>query len=210
MRAWRWRRREPTGDERFPDPAAVFSIASGPRRRLWERRQDDPDYLLLRVGTADLPSAVTLTDPELDEHRRDVTWLVPDAPVTISLRQRGVIGVAGPGDAPRAIGRWLVAQAATLHSPSDVQICLLTDASGEGSWEWTRWLPHCRPAHRPGLRRPDRQRRGVGGGPDRRTACHRQRPAAGGGRSGTAGSPIPARHHGGASTGHAGSGRCPG
>ena len=52
-------------DDRFPDPAAVFSIASGPRRRLWERRQGDPDYLLLRVGTADLPSAVTLTDPEL-------------------------------------------------------------------------------------------------------------------------------------------------
>ena len=132
-------------DERFPDPAAVFSIASGPRRRLWERRQDDPDYLLLRVGTADLASAVTLTDPELDEHRRDVTWLVPDAPVTIALRQRGVIGVAGSGDAPRAIGRWLVAQTATLHSPSDVQICLLADSSGEDSWEWTRWLPHCRP-----------------------------------------------------------------
>ena len=131
--------------ERFPDPAAVFSIASGPRRRLWERRHSDPDYLLLRVGTADLPSAVTLTDPELDEHRREVTWLVPDAPVTISLSQRGVIGVAGPGDVPRAVGRWLVAQAATLHSPSDVQICLLTDSSGKDSWEWCRWLPHCRP-----------------------------------------------------------------
>ena len=131
--------------ERFPDPAAVFSIASGPRRRLWERRHSDPDYLLLRVGTADLPSAVTLTDPELDEHRREVTWLVPDAPVTIALSQRGVIGVAGPGDAPRAIGRWLVAQAAVLHSPSDVQICLLTDSTGKDSWEWSRWLPHCRP-----------------------------------------------------------------
>jgi len=132
--------------DRFPDPATVFSIASGPRRQLWERRRTDPDYLLLRVGTADLPSAVTLADPELDEHRREVTWLVPDAPVTISLPERGVIGVAGPGDAPRAIGRWLVAQVATLHSPSDVQICLLTDSSGRDSWEWARWLPHCRPA----------------------------------------------------------------
>jgi S-DNA-T family DNA segregation ATPase FtsK/SpoIIIE len=40
-----------------------LSIASGPRRRLWERRRADADYLLLRVGTADLPSAVELTDP---------------------------------------------------------------------------------------------------------------------------------------------------
>ena len=75
-----------------------------------------------------------------------MTWLVPDAPVTISLPERGVIGVAGPGDAPRAIGRWIVAQVATLHSPSDVQICLLTDSSGRDSWEWARWLPHCHPA----------------------------------------------------------------
>ena len=136
-----------------PDPATVLSIASGPRRRLWERRRTDPDYLLLRVGTADLPSAVELTDPEQDEHRRQVFWRIPDAPVTISLPERGVIGVAGPGDTPRAVGRWLVAQAAALHSPNDLQIYLLTDSSGGASWEWARWLPHCRPSGgRAGLR----------------------------------------------------------
>jgi DNA segregation ATPase FtsK/SpoIIIE, S-DNA-T family len=128
-----------------PDPATVLSIASGPRRRLWERRRTDPDYLLLRAGTADLPSAVELTDPTQDEHRRQVIWDVPDAPVTIPLPQRGVIGVAGPGDAPRAIGRWLVAQAAALHSPNDLQVCVLTDAAGQQDWDWVRWLPHCRP-----------------------------------------------------------------
>jgi S-DNA-T family DNA segregation ATPase FtsK/SpoIIIE len=129
----------------FPDPATVRSIASGPRRRLWERRRTDPDYLVLRVGLADLPSAVELTDPEQDEHRRQVVWLLPDAPVTVSLPERGVAGVAGPGDNPRAIGCWLVIQAAILHSPNDLQIYLLTDSSGRVSWEWARWLPHCRP-----------------------------------------------------------------
>jgi DNA segregation ATPase FtsK/SpoIIIE, S-DNA-T family len=128
-----------------PDPATVLSIASGPRRRLWERRRTDPDYLLLRVGTADLPSAVELTDPEQDEHRRQVFWQIPDAPVTIPLAERGVVGVAGPADTPRAVARWLVSALATLHSPNDLEICLLTDSSGRESWEWTRWLPHCRP-----------------------------------------------------------------
>jgi len=126
-----------------PDPAAVLSIATGPRRRLWERRSSDPDYLLLRVGTADLPSSVELQDPTRDEHRRQVFWDIPDAPVTAALPERGVLGVAGPGDEPRAIGRWLVAQTATLHSPNDVQIYLLTDGAGRPGWEWTRWLPHC-------------------------------------------------------------------
>jgi len=129
-----------------PDPATVLSIASGPRRRLWERRRSNPDYLLLRVGTADLPSAVELTDPEQDEHRRQVFWQIPDAPVTVPLAQRGVLGVAGPADTSRAVGRWLVAQLAALHSPNDLQICLLTDSSGKMSWEWVRWLPHCRPS----------------------------------------------------------------
>jgi S-DNA-T family DNA segregation ATPase FtsK/SpoIIIE len=131
--------------DQFPDPAAVLSIAAGPRRRLWERRRNDPDYLVLRVGTADLPSSVELTDPEQDEHRRRVVWRIPDAPVTISLPSRGVIGVAGPGDIPRAVGRWLVAQIAALHSPNDLRIYLLTDSSGQASWQWGRWLPHCRP-----------------------------------------------------------------
>jgi S-DNA-T family DNA segregation ATPase FtsK/SpoIIIE len=129
-----------------PDPGTTLSIASGPRRRLWERRRTDPDYLLLRVGTADLPSAVELTDPEQDEHRRQVFWQIPDAPVTVPLPERGVLGVAGPGDAPRAIGRWLVAQAAAMHSPNDLQIYVLTDSAGGASWQWTRWLPHCRPS----------------------------------------------------------------
>jgi DNA segregation ATPase FtsK/SpoIIIE, S-DNA-T family len=130
----------------FPDPAAAGSIAAGPRGRLWERRRSDPDYLVLRVGTADLPSSVELTDPEQDEHRRQIIWRSPDAPVTISLPNRGVIGVAGPGDIPRAAARWLMAQAATLHSPNDLRLYLLTDSSGKASWQWARWLPHCRPA----------------------------------------------------------------
>ncbi|HEY2279625.1 MAG TPA: FtsK/SpoIIIE domain-containing protein, partial [Streptosporangiaceae bacterium] len=71
--------------------------------------------------------------------------MIPEAPVTIGFPERGVLGVAGPGDLPRATGRWLVAQAAALHSPNDLRICLLTDSSGRDSWEWARWLPHGRP-----------------------------------------------------------------
>lgn len=56
--------------------------------------------------------------------------------------------MAGPGGTPQQIGSWLVAQAATLHSPNDLQIYLLTDPSArqtaQATWEWVRWLPHCR------------------------------------------------------------------
>ncbi|MEY9935291.1 S-DNA-T family DNA segregation ATPase FtsK/SpoIIIE [Catenulispora sp. GP43] len=127
-----------------PDPAMILDIATGPRMRLWERRRENDDHLLLRVGTLDQPSEVVLDDPEQDEHRRQVAWTVPDAPVTIPLRERGVIGIAGAADTPRAIARWLLAQTATLTGPTDVQFYLLTDRDSQPAWDWLRWLPHVR------------------------------------------------------------------
>ena len=129
-----------------PDPAAVLLTAVGPRRRLWERRRVDPDLLVLRLGTADLPSEVVLDDPERPEHDRQVTWTAPDVPVTVPLVTRGVLGIAGPGELARALGRWVVCQTAVLHSPSDLRIVVLTEPAGRDAWEWVRWLPHARPA----------------------------------------------------------------
>ncbi|MFJ1972967.1 FtsK/SpoIIIE domain-containing protein [Streptomyces sp. NPDC087903] len=128
-----------------PDPATVLSLGTGPRTRLWERRRTDRDHLLLRVGTGQVSSEVVLDDPEQDEHRRQVTWKIEDAPVSLSLRSLGVIGMAGPGDSARAMGRWAVAQTAALHSPMDVQFYLLSENSAQSSWDWTRWLPHAKP-----------------------------------------------------------------
>ncbi|MFI5842395.1 FtsK/SpoIIIE domain-containing protein [Catenuloplanes sp. NPDC051500] len=128
-----------------PDPGLIAVIATGPRRRLWERRRRDEDHLLIRAGAGDLPAEVALDDPEQDEHRRTVHRSLPDVPVTLPLREHGVIGFAGPGDTARALGRWAVLQTAVLHSPADVQITVLTDPAGNSSWDWVRWLPHTRP-----------------------------------------------------------------
>lgn len=128
-----------------PDPATILSSATGPRTRLWERRRTDDDHLLLRVGTHEMESEVVLHDPDQDDHKREVIWKIPDAPVTVPLRTHGVVGFAGTGDSARAAGRWAVAQTVVLHSPIDVSLYVLTDATGRDSWEWLRWLPHARP-----------------------------------------------------------------
>ena len=130
----------------MPDPATVLSMSTGPRTRLWERRRTDADHLVLRVGTGQLPSEVVLDDPEQDDHKREVTWKIQDAPVTLPLRERGVVGIAGPGDSAQSIGRWIVAQSAVLHSPLDVQFYVLTENSAQTTWDWVRWLPHSRPS----------------------------------------------------------------
>ncbi|WTW99092.1 FtsK/SpoIIIE domain-containing protein [Streptomycetaceae bacterium NBC_01309] len=129
------------------DPAAVILAATGPGARLWERRKSDADRLLLRVGTADLPSEVTYDDPEQDDHRRTVRPTARDVPVQIPLPDIGVLGVAGDDHSRRGLARWLVAQTAVLHSPRDVRMYVLSD-NAENSWAWVRWLPHFAPPGR--------------------------------------------------------------
>ena len=128
-----------------PDPATLLMAAIGPGPRLWERRPSDPDYLRLRVGLATLPATVRV------EQRRDKTdepvppRTLDHVPAWMDLSQLGVIGVAGDEDTARPLARWLVAQAALLHSPRDVRVVVLSDAGGEPDWDWVRWLPHARP-----------------------------------------------------------------
>jgi S-DNA-T family DNA segregation ATPase FtsK/SpoIIIE len=127
-----------------PSPADVLLLATGPRARLWERRRPDADWLTVRVGTADVPSDVVLQDPAREKHQGALTWTAPDVPVTVSLHRAGVTGIAGD-ELAAAVGRWLVAQVAALHSPADLRIVVLASEADDVQWSWVRWLPHVRP-----------------------------------------------------------------
>lgn len=126
-----------------PDPATVMLVASGPRQDLWERRASDPDALELRIGLADLPSArLEVQGPDGPEPQPIST----SVPVTVDLRDSRVIGVAGPRALRAPLARWLILQLATLHSPVELSMTLLSSrpASESAEWDWTRWLPHLR------------------------------------------------------------------
>ncbi|MDY0891781.1 FtsK/SpoIIIE domain-containing protein [Frigoribacterium sp. CFBP9030] len=127
-----------------PDPATVLDIAIRRRSRLWERRRGHADHLALRVGTADMPSGVTVEDPAELEHRRIVSRPALDVPVSIALGEHGVVGLAGRPDDTRSLATWFVAQLAVLQSPRDVEIVVLTAPEGREAWAWLRWVPHTR------------------------------------------------------------------
>ncbi|WP_432036735.1 FHA domain-containing protein [Streptomyces cucumeris] len=123
--------------QRWPDPAAVLMTALGPGPRLWERGPDHPDALSVRLGSADRPAADG--------------GLLPAAPVTVSLRRTGSLGLAGPRARLAGLARSVVAQLSALHSPSALEIVLIsTDRArtvGErlAEWSWLGWLPQVRP-----------------------------------------------------------------
>ncbi|MEC4020238.1 FtsK/SpoIIIE domain-containing protein, partial [Streptomyces sp. H27-D2] len=130
-----------------PDPASAGLWAVGPGARLWERRRGHPDHLMLRVGTVAQSSLLTVEDSSREDNHRSVNWRIPDVPIGVDLCGDGVLGIAGEQESARALARWLVVQAAVLHSPRDVRVTVLTDAAGAPAWEWVRWLPHARPGH---------------------------------------------------------------
>ncbi|MFJ9341921.1 FtsK/SpoIIIE domain-containing protein [Streptomyces sp. NPDC101733] len=133
----------------FPDPASLLLTASGPGKGLWQRRRRDPDHLTLRMGTLTRPSLKRIDDGARESNHRQVHWRIADAPFGIELAEHGVVGVSGPGAAPRSLACWAVAQAAVLHSPRDLRIVVLTDREHADAWNWVRWLPHLR-SGRPG------------------------------------------------------------
>lgn len=133
-----------------PSAAHLWESAMSLAPDLWERRIGDEDFLELRIGLGDLPTKLALEvpktgDPELRaraERLRTVNSRDPDVPVTLSLRALGVAGLAGPLDRTDDLLRWLVVQAATLHSPRDLAVIALVPEDRETSWSWLRWLPH--------------------------------------------------------------------
>ncbi|MCX4666863.1 FHA domain-containing protein [Streptomyces sp. NBC_01381] len=126
--------------ESWPDPAALLLTALGPGPRLWERGPGHPEALTVRLGTVDRATP-------------DDRGLLPAVPVTVSLREAGALGLAGPRERLTGLARAVVAQLAALHSPDALELVLLsTDRTRPApervaEWSWLGWLPHLRPAH---------------------------------------------------------------
>lgn len=126
----------------YPDPATIAEVATGPGRRLWERRPHDVDAMALRVGVGNRPASIAISAQGGD--RAPTPPTLNQVPVVVDLARVGVLGVAGPPAEVRGLARWLIVQLAVLRSPRDLQIVLLTDADADADWHWVRWLPHVR------------------------------------------------------------------
>ncbi len=131
-----------------PDAAEILQISTAVLQRIWERDPLDTDFLSLRVGSATLPSLVTVHDPAAPRGAVPEHPFVHDVPVTVPLAELGVVGLAGARPRVAALVRSLVGQLATLHSPRHLSLVVLALDSGS-DWSWTAWLPHLAPG--PGL-----------------------------------------------------------
>lgn len=136
-----------------PAPDTLIDVARDPLR-IWERRPQDPDFLVVRVGTGAAPlwqkviGGITrdpLAEPDVVTaaavHRivsRD--RIVGDMPVGLPIS--GQVSVIGPIPAVRRSVTAALAQLVTLHGPEEVRVVLCTPRRLAGWLEWLKWMPH--------------------------------------------------------------------
>jgi DNA segregation ATPase FtsK/SpoIIIE, S-DNA-T family len=136
----------------LPGAGELSGLVRSLSDRLWERAPDDPDFLRLRAGTAELPSRtrVKVTEGGARDLRKELDEipgrfrLLDDVPLPLDLPELHGVGVAGPLTATRALARSLIMQAVTMHSPTDLAVVALVGESALAEWEFLKWLPHAR------------------------------------------------------------------
>jgi S-DNA-T family DNA segregation ATPase FtsK/SpoIIIE len=133
--------------ERHPDLAALLTAAIRPGPGLWTRDPAQPGFLELRLGTARVPSRVSVVSGPKTFRPR-----VAAAPITVDLEEAGVLGLVGPrpgsgGPGLDGLARALVGQLGAACAPGDLELVVLCgpDSDASSGWAWTRWLPHLTP-----------------------------------------------------------------
>ncbi|MFJ8913024.1 type VII secretion protein EccCa [Amycolatopsis sp. NPDC102389] len=140
-------------DYLHPDPESLWSLAAS--YRLWERRKDDPDFGIARIGTGAQAPATTLVSPDtkpLEELeplsalalRRFITTYTTIDGLPLGIAINGFSRIYLRGDRARHLGmlRAMLAQLATFHSPDDLRIAVCVGERERADWEWIKWLPH--------------------------------------------------------------------
>ncbi|ONI92873.1 type VII secretion protein EccC [Saccharothrix sp. ALI-22-I] len=136
-----------------PDPASLWSLVAS--RRLWERRREDEDFGVARVGLGRQGLATALVPPDtapLEQLeplsalalRRFITTYsaVPDLPLAMAVTGFARIHLDGDRERVAALVRALLAQLAALHPPDDLRIAVCASPQRREDWEWVKWLPH--------------------------------------------------------------------
>jgi DNA segregation ATPase FtsK/SpoIIIE, S-DNA-T family len=157
----RERAREAADEQRLarewvhPDPQTLWSMATPASRRMWERRSNDSDFCQVRVGRGSQRLETRLVPPQtgpVDELEPITTLalrrfvrahsLVSGLPIAMSLRGFAAVGLLGDRELTRGLGRAMLAQLATFHSPDDLIIAVAAGGRTRPEWDWVKWLPH--------------------------------------------------------------------
>lgn len=133
------------------DPQDLVGIAG--TVRMWDRDPSSDMFSVVRVGVGKVKLAMTLEKPEIAPAADlepatghalrkflNAQEYVDDMPKAVWLQRFAGMSLVGDADEGRAVVRALLCQLAAFHSPTDVQIMVVSSAPSQ--WDWAKWLPH--------------------------------------------------------------------
>ena len=140
-----------------PDQTGLWAVARG-RVRIWERRPEDDDFAVARIGTGTVALRTPLTfqaedgpfterDKPLQEEADQLIAAhgpVPDQPLVLDLTATPSVSLVGPAGSTRAAAVRMLLELATFCAPEDLLIAVCHPAHAAAEWEWAKWLPHTR------------------------------------------------------------------
>ncbi len=137
---------------RFPALVDVQEAVRACHSPMWARRPEHREFLEIRLGLGTVPSSLKLTMPSLRDAIEDM-WeratalkdrftTISDVPVTVSLRDSGGLGIAGPSGSAGAVARAALTQLVGLHSPMECVVAGFVPSGAADEWRWLEWLPH--------------------------------------------------------------------
>lgn len=138
---------------RYPDPDNLWAIPLS--KRLWERRAADRDFGHIRVARGPQQFVLNLVAPETKPvedlepvsagalRRFIQTYrVVPDVPISLSLRGFAHIRFEGDPTAIRELARAMLGHLVSLHAPHELMTAYCVGPDRRGEWDWAKWLPH--------------------------------------------------------------------
>lgn len=123
-------------------------------RRLWERAQDDIDFLDTRLGIGKASLCVEIKyedseinldeDPLKDQPKNlyDKYSILDEIPVTVPLYEACTVGIVGVRGSIISIVGSIILQIASRHSYDEVKIITVFPNEEQEEWNWIKWLPH--------------------------------------------------------------------
>ena len=136
-----------------PEPGLLPELVRDPLR-LWERRPEDPDFLVARVGTGASPlwqrvvaplNRDPLAEPDIVTAAAVLRIVERDRIVSgmpIGLPVSGRVSVVGPPAAGRQVVTVALAQLVAWHGPGELRIFTCVPRRSAAWLQWLKWLPH--------------------------------------------------------------------
>ena len=141
-------------EQMYPGPEALLESVDAFDGTLFDRSPSDPDFMDIRIGSGNRSSTRKVETGEREQigpaDRLAKTAnalsaqyeMIPDAPVWLSARRCGVIGVTGPEDQLKQLVDIAVLDLVCRQSFRDLELYILLDPEADRGLLWCRWLPH--------------------------------------------------------------------